>query len=122
MKLREGGSEREGEVKEVKTYDNLIRRPVLGFFVGRRAVGVTARDPTVELPSLNEKATGDETATSTSSVLLLLWLLGRLLADRVDRVLMGAAREFRVLLVLFAGVTPSRSSSSPFRTELSQAV
>lgn len=72
MKLREEGSEREREVKEVKTYDNLIRRPVLGFFVGRRAVGVTARDPTVELPSLNEKATGDETATSTSSVLLLL--------------------------------------------------
>jgi hypothetical protein len=104
----------------VKTYDNLMRRPVLGFFVGRRAVGVTARDPTVELPSLNEKAIGDETAMSTSSLRLLL-LLGRLLADRVDRVLMGAAREYRDLLVFLAGVT-SRSSSSPFRTELSRAL
>lgn len=102
-----------------ETHDNLMRRPVLGFFVGRSAVGVTARDPTVELPSLNEKAKGDETAISTSSLTLLL--LGLLLADRVARVLTGATKDCRDLLVLLAGVT-SRSSSSPFRTELSRAV
>lgn len=115
------GQKKEAEqMMEDKTHDNLMRRPVLGFFDGRSPVGVAARDPTVELPSLNEKAKGDETVMSTSSALLLL--LGRLLADRVDRVLMGATREYRVLLVLLAGVTSSRSSSSPLRTELSRAV
>lgn len=39
-----------GDVADV-TYDDLIRRPVLCFFGGRNVVGVTAREPTVELPS-----------------------------------------------------------------------
>lgn len=37
--------------KSIKTYDDLTRRPVFCFLAGRRFVGVTARDPTTELPS-----------------------------------------------------------------------
>jgi hypothetical protein len=48
------------------TYDDLTRRPVLGFF-GGRSVGVAARDPPAELSSRwKDHATGD-TAESTSS-------------------------------------------------------
>lgn len=42
--------EKRGDVAVV-TYDDLTRRPVLCFFGGRNVVGVTAREPTVELPS-----------------------------------------------------------------------
>lgn len=48
------------------TYDDLTRRPDL-CFLGGRSVGVTARDPTVELLSPGKFHATGEMALSTSS-------------------------------------------------------